>query len=702
MAIAPTILHPSFFILIFNIIIRFSITSSMTEAEALLSLKNSFTNSAALDNWIASTLPCAEDEQWEGVICYNGLVTGLRLGRMELSGKIDVDALLELKGLRTISLEDNSFAGPIPELNRIGYLKGIYMSRNKFSGHIPKEYFQKMNSLKKVYLSDNEFTGEVPLSLADVPTLLELHLENNQFSGVIPNLNSPALVEFNVSNNNLEGEVPKSLMRFSESSFLGNAGLCGEKFGTICGQTMMKKPVNAPDINNITQLNNHNNSNVYVSVPDQSKHRSLQIVGIVVTCVALIALAIFLFVRSRKEKEKEKSNEDGEKSGVESVNDCGESFEVQVSSNSICRSDISNNQAKSDNLAKKGSSNRRSSSQGSKGIGELVMMNEEKGVFSMSDLMKASAEVLGNGGFGSSYKAVMSNGVAVVVKRTRELNAMGKDGFDAEMKMIGRLHHWNVLTPLAFHYRKDEKLVISEYVPRGSLLYLLHGDKGPSHSELDWKTRLKIVQGIAKGMHYLHTKLSCDLPHGNLKSSNVLLGPDYEPLLMDYGFIHLVNPSSYSNTLFAYKSPEALQNNQISPRSDVYCLGVVILEIITGKFPSQYLSNGKGGTDLVQWVTSAISEGRELELLDPEIASKRDSLDDVKKLVYIGAACTESNPRKRLDMKEAARRIEEIKTNEVEHVQESRTIEVLPSFDGDDEESRKKGGTNSFGSKDNC
>ncbi|CAL5195781.1 unnamed protein product [Lathyrus oleraceus] len=685
----------------------------MTEAEALLNLKNSFTNSDSLNNWIASTLPCAEDGQWEGVICYNGLVSGLRLGGMGLLGKIDVDALLELKGLRTISLNDNSFVGSIPELNRIGYLKAIYLSRNKFSGHIPKEYFQSMKSLKKIYLSDNEFTGELPLSLAEVPTLVELHLENNQFSGIIPNLNNPVLLALNVSNNNLEGEVPEGLMRFNESSFLGNAGLCGEKFGKICGQTMMKKePVSPQEINNITQLNNHNNSNVYVSVPDQSKHRSLQIIGIVITCVALIALAIFLIVRSRKKKEKEKSNDDGEKSGLESGHDCGGSFEVQVSSNSISSNDISNNQVKRDNLSKKTSSSRRSSSQGSRGIGELVMMNEEKGVFGMPDLMKASAEVLGNGGFGSSYKAVMSNGVAVVVKRTRELNALGKDGFDAEMKNLARLHHWNVLTPLAYHYRKDEKLVISEYVPRGSLLYLLHGDKGPSHTELNWNTRLKIVRGIAKGMQYIHTNLSSsDLPHGNLKSSNILIGPDYEPLLMDYGFIHLVNPSNFANTLFAYKSPEALQHNQISPRSDVYCLGIVILEIITGKFPAQYLNNGKGGTDLVQWVTSSVSEGKELELLDPEIAKKRDSLEDMKQLVYIGAACTESNPRKRIDIMEAGRRIEEIKTNEVELVKESRTIEVFPSFgeDGygdssqgyDDEKvSRRKRGTNSFGSKD--
>ena len=644
----------------------------MSETEALLSLKNSFSNSDALNNWIANTLPCNEDDQWEGVVCYNGLVTGLHLSGMGLFGEIDIDALLELKGLRTISLMNNYFSGSIPELNRIGFLKAMYLSGNKFSGHIPKEYFQRMKSLKKVWLNNNEFTGEIPSSLGEIPQLVELNLENNQFSGNIPDLISPSLVKLNVSNNNLEGEVPASLMRFNESSFLGNSGLCGEKFGNICenGKPMQQTiPINNTQINN-NSTNIPNVSNVYMSVTDKNKYKSLQIIGIVLTSAVIISLAIVFIVKSRKKK-KEKSDFDDENVNF---NDSG-TFEVQVSSNSIS----SNGNPVKREVRK--TSSRRGSSHGSgKGIGELVMMNEEKGVFGLADLMKASAEVLGNGGFGSSYKAVMANGVAVVVKRSREFNALGKDGFDAEMKRIGRLKHWNVLTPLAYHYRKDEKLIISEYVPRGSLLYLLHGDRGPSHAELNWNTRLKIIKGIAKGMHYLHKELSSsDLPHGNLKSSNVLLGPEYEPLLIDYGFIHLVNPSSFNHTLFAYKSPEASQHNQISPRSDVFCLGVVILEILTGKFPSQYLNNGKGGTDVVQWVASAISEGREIELLDPEIASNRNSLDEMKKLVYIGHACTASNPQKRLDMMEAVRRIEEIKSNNNDN-HELRTIEILPSF----------------------
>ncbi|KAF2323639.1 hypothetical protein GH714_036433 [Hevea brasiliensis] len=213
--------------------------------------------------------------------------------------------------------------------------------------------------------------------------------------------------------------------------------------------------------------------------------------------------------------------------------------------------------------------------------------------------MKAAAEVLGNGGLGSSYKALLANGVAVVVKRLREMNALGRDGFDAEMRMLGRLKHANILPPLAFHFRKDEKLLIYEYIPKGSLLYLLH----------------------------------------------------------DFGYNTLANPSVVGQALIAYKAPEATQFG-VSPKCDVYCLGLIILEILTGKYPSQYLNNGKGGIDLVQWAETKISEGKEYDMLDPEIASSSNSVGEMRQLIHIGALCAASNPVQRLDLREAIQRIE--------------------------------------------
>ncbi|XP_047167834.1 pollen receptor-like kinase 3 [Vigna umbellata] len=687
MAIAPaTILRPTLMI-----IVTLPVIYSMTEAEALVSLKSTFTNAQLLNGWVAGSAPCSLDDQWEGVVCNNGLVTGLRLGGIGLVGEIHVDPLLELKGLRTISLNNNSFTGSMPEFNRIGFLKALYLQGNKFSGDIPQEYFQRMRSLKKVWLSDNQFTGNIPHSLTEISSLMELHLENNQFSGTIPDFKNPTLEDINLSNNKLEGEVPASLLRFSENRFSGNSALCGEKIGKTC-----EKPAEVPSPAPIDASDAAGDS----PVPHSST--PWEVAAIIVVSVVLVSIVVFFIVRTRKKKEEERFDILGNDANG------GGSVEVQVAT--TVKRDVDANTLPA---VKKSSSRRGSAASQSKGVGELVIVNDEKGVFGLPDLMRAAAEVLGNGSFGSSYKAVMANGVAVVVKRTREMNVLEKDGFDAEMRKLTSLKHWNILTPLAYHFRKDEKLVISEYVPKGSLLFSLHGDRGSSHTELDWPARMKVVGGIAEGMNYLHKELgSSDLPHGNLKSSNVLLGPDNEPLLVDYGFSGMVNPSSAAQTLFAYKAPEAAENGEISHSCDVYCLGVVILEILTGKFPSQYLSTGKGGTDVVQWVETAISEGRVAEVVDPEIANSRKSVGEMEQLLHIGAACTRSNPLQRLGMEEAFRRIDQVRS-ESGLVKGSRTTEVLPSLVDDYEDaqefesqghfdnSHRRHGTDSFGSVDN-
>lgn len=606
-------------------------TNSVTDSEALLKLKQSFTNAEALDSWRPETTACDEDNRWDGVVCANGVVTGVQLNGLNLSGKIDIDALVQIPGLRTLGIQFNAFSGPIPEFNRLGALKAIYLTGNGFSGEMSGDYFGKMDSLKKVWLSSNKFTGAIPVSLWHLRHLIELHLEGNQFSGTIPALEQPTLMSLNLSNNNLNGEIPQGLSRFNASSFRGNPGLCGEKLGNPCG--------------GITVPSSDNN--------DDSRMISYGV--LIASGVMLLLMCSGIYVLRRKQETE---------SDVMADEDLDGSVGVRISS--------ANKKELSASQKSTGSSRR-----GSNRIGDLVMVNNELGEFGLADLMKASAEVLGNGTLGSTYMAVMSNDLAVAVKRIKEMNKIGRDGFDADIRRLGRLKHKNILTPLAYHFRKDEKLLVYEYIPGGSLLYHLHADRGPSHAELNWPTRLKIIQGIAQGLGYLHTELSSfEVPHGNLRSNNVLLTLEYEPIVADYGYCSLISGQA-RESLLAYKSPEVVQYQQVSPKCDVYCLGVLILELITGKFPSQYSNSGTGGTDVVQWAKSAIAEGREAELYDPEIASSSDSRSEMEELLHVGAACTENNPEQRLDVREAIRRIEDI---QIAGYQSARSFNVLPSL----------------------
>ncbi|KAI4344629.1 hypothetical protein L6164_011833 [Bauhinia variegata] len=582
---------------------------SQQENEALLKLKQSFNNPASLSSWVPNSSPCVD--KWAGIICLNNIITGLHLTNFGLSGKIDIQALLEIRGLRTLSLVNNSFSGPMPEFNKLGALKTLLLTGNQFSGPIAADFFSTLDSLKKIWISSNKFSGNLPATLTELEFLIELHVENNEFSGPIPDMKQN-LKSVDFSNNKFEGQIPEGMAKYG-NSFAGNEGLCGKPLAKACNQPQT-----------------------------EMKENNWMMKAIVALTVFIALAALFLLIKPKRQDddfvvlEKERKN--------------NEVVQVHVPGS---------NHTKRSESGRKGGDSKRGSRNG---MGDLVMVNDGKGVFGLPDLMKSAAEVLGNGGMGSAYKAAMANDLSVVVKRVREMNKLNRDAFDAEIRKFGRIKHANILTPLAYLYRREEKLVVSEYVPKGSLLYVLHGDRGASHADLNWPTRLKIVQGIARGLAFLHSEFdSYDLPHGNLKSSNVLLGNDYQPLLNDYAFQPLMNPNTAVQAMFAFKTPDYTQYQQVSHKTDVYCFGIIILEMITGKFPSQYHSNGKGGTDVVEWVFSAISERRDAEVIDPEIASNAgSSLNQMLQLLQIGAACTESNPEQRIDLREAIRRLGEV------------------------------------------
>lgn len=436
---------PLFFILFSTICF------SQSDEEALIKLKKSFTG-GKLDNWVLGSGPCKK--KWVGVMCSGDNVTGLHLADMQLTGEVDIQALLQIRGLKAISFINNSFTGDIPDLHKLTNLRAIYLSKNKFSGTIPSNYFEKMDLLKKVWLDDNQFSGRIPESLVQLPNLMELHLESNQLSGQIPPLGYPGMVrDLNLSKNNLEGEVPYSYQKFNATSFEGNPDLCGSIVGKECD--------NGDDESGKKQES--------ASSPPEGKDGSgsgsnSKVIAISVgSVVAVVFLVIIVVLATKRRREDEFSilSKEPLKEEVLPVK------VPEVESTTRRKPSESNRRSRS---SKKGSSHG-----GKSGVTDLVMVNEEKGGFGMQDLMKAAAEVLGNGGLGSAYKAVMTNGLAVVVKRMKEMNRLGKEAFDAEMRRLGKLRHPNILTPLAYHFRREEKLIVSEYMPRGSLLYVLHG-----------------------------------------------------------------------------------------------------------------------------------------------------------------------------------------------------------------------------------
>ena len=424
--------------------------SSLSENDALLKFKKSLAHSEALDSWVPGSSPC--DGPWNGVICSHGIVTGLRLRSMGLSGKIDVEALMEIHGLRTVSFINNSFSGPLPAFNRLDSLKGIYLSANQFSGEIPSDYFSTMLNVRKLWLSQNRFTGRIPESVAKLTHVIELHLEDNQFSGPIPANLPRTLQSLGLSNNKLEGEIPKGLAKFKPEAFKGNDGLCGQPLAKKCEKASVALLPPPPPPSSSSPENER---------PNTSMSKVITVAGI-----ALIMVAVLVFTSRSSSRHRDEEFSILGKENMDQV------VEVQVSG-------MAATARKGLDSVKKGSgggANRKAAQNARANINDLMMINDEKGSFGMADLMRAAAEVLGNGGLGSAYKATMATGLSVVVKRMREMNRLGRDSFDAEIRKIGKIRHENILTPLAYHYRKEEKLLISEYVPKGSLLYVMHGN----------------------------------------------------------------------------------------------------------------------------------------------------------------------------------------------------------------------------------
>ncbi|KAG8653197.1 hypothetical protein MANES_06G178600v8 [Manihot esculenta] len=577
----------------------------------LLKFREALGNNTALRNWNSSVEPCDWNRSnWIGVICLNGTIWGLKLEGMGLNGMIDIDSLVHLTHFRTLSLMNNQFVGALPRINKLGKLKALYLSNNRFSGQIPDDAFQGMGSLKRVFIANNEITGHIPRSLSALPRLRELRLEGNQLQGHIPNFPQKRLKTVNLASNLLVGPIPETLSKMSPESFSGNKDLCGAPLLSCSSPiTIFRRKSNTSKI--------------------------IIIVILLLIILALMAVALVVFQRKRRSPQ------------------LGMKPSLSTNSNKIAPSYVAH-QVQGEVPAQGAAHSRRSDM--------LSFVRDDIQKFDLNDLLRASAEVLGSGTFGSSYKAAVGGGLALVVKRYRHMNNVGREEFHEHMRRLGRLRHPNLLRLTAYYYRREEKLLVYEFVENGSLASHIHGNHSLEKQGLDWPTRLRIIKGVAKGLSYVYSELPILVPHGHLKSSNVLLGPSMEPMLTDYTLRPVINPQQAHNLMIAYKSPEYAETGRTSNKTDIWSFGILILEILTGKFPENYLTPGyDSSADIATWVNKMVKEKRTSEVFDKEMKGTKDSKGEMINLLKIGLSCCERDVESRLDIKEVVEKIEQLR-----------------------------------------
>ncbi|KAL4586647.1 hypothetical protein LXL04_011288 [Taraxacum kok-saghyz] len=587
-------------------------SSNHPDLAPLLSFKSSSDVSNKLASWNNSSDPCHSSSKFYGVSCLHNRVTGLVLEGLNLHGRFD--SLASLVKLRVLSLKRNRLVGPIPDLSNLTSMKLLFLSYNQISGELPPS----LPSLFRLDLSHNKLEGSIPATLNRMTDLLTLRLEENQFSGSIEFLNFSNLQDFNISMNNVSGEIPASLAGFSYSVFLNNPALCGFPLlqcrePEIIAPDVASSPTSLPWTADVPGNKKPGNNG-------RSKISTLAIVAIIIGDVLVLTLvSLLLFCYFCRTSAEESTNE---KKNVQQVEKTVYPIPTATSFEK----------------------------------GRMVFFDGARR-FELEDLLRASAEMLGKGGLGTAYKAVLDDGYVVAVKRLKEVVTGGKREFDQQMEVLGSLRHPNVVSLKAYYFAKDEKLLVYDFMTNGNLFWLLHGNRGPGRTPLDWSTRLKIAAGAAKGLAFIHT--SVKLIHGNIKSTNILLDKSFNACVSDCGLSSFAPPTAALRSA-GYRAPELSSSNNRKPtqKSDIYSFGVLLIELLSGKCPS--MVDISGILDLPRWVQSVAREEWTAEVFDLELMRYKDIEEEMVQLMNIALSCTSGAVDKRPTMDHVVKMIDDV------------------------------------------
>ncbi|XP_020583190.1 LOW QUALITY PROTEIN: probably inactive leucine-rich repeat receptor-like protein kinase IMK2 [Phalaenopsis equestris] len=538
------------------------------------------------------------------------LLREITLNNNQLNGSIpeEIGSLLMLE---TLDISQNTIGGNFPaSLCNLSSLIRLNLAGNFLKGRLP-DSFDKLGNLSILSLKMNHLNGHLPSTIANLSNLTQLDLSNNNFIGHIPaSLSQLSKLKFlNVSDNNLSGRVPALLSeRFNYSSFIGNIQLCGYSSSTPCPLNPSLPPSSSPESHR-RRLN--------------TRDIILIVAGIAIAFLLLLCCVLFCFlIRKRANFGKQsKSMEGAEKAGPPAA-------------------------AELDTGGDSG--------------GKLVHFDGPF-VFTADDLLCATAEIMGKSTYGTVYKATLEDGNLVAVKRLREKIAKSQKEFEAEVNVLGKIRHSNLLALRAYYLGpKGEKLLVFDFMPNGSLAAFLHA-RGPD-TPINWPTRMSIAMGTARGLNHLHNNIN--IIHGNLTSSNVLLDDDHDVKIADYGLARLMTAAANSNVIatagaLGYRAPELSKLKKASTKTDVYSLGVIMLELLTGKSPG-YAMNG---VDLPQWVASIVNEEWTNEVFDLELMrdASGNAGDELLNTLKLALHCVDPSPTARPEVREVLRQLEEIK-----------------------------------------
>ncbi|XVF65947.1 hypothetical protein PTKIN_Ptkin09bG0291900 [Pterospermum kingtungense] len=557
-----------------------------------------------------------------GELPYNlGVLSSLlffNMSRNHLSGSIPA-GIGELKNTEVIDLSHNMLSGSIPlEIGKAVSLKELRLRRNFLSGKIPTQIVN-CSSLTTLILSQNNLSGSIPPAISNLSSLQYVDLSSNDLTGGLPKelANLSLLISFNISHNHLHGELPLGgfFNIIPTSSVSGNPSLCGSVVNRSCSNVHPDKPI---------VLNPNSSNSIGGSSPNHHRKK------IVLSISALIAIGAAAFIVI----------------GVVAI----------TVLNIHARSSMSRVPAA---LNLHGFEDFNFSPTNDPNYGKLVMFTGDADfVAGAHALLNKECEV-GRGGFGVVYRTILGDGRSVAIKKLTVSSLIkSQEDFEREAKKLGRIRHHNLVALEGYYLTPSLHLLIYEFVSSESLYKHLH-DNGTSRSCLSWRQRFNIILGMANGLAYLHRM---NIIHYNLKSTNILLDSFGDAKVGDFGLARLLPTldrcvlSSKIQSALGYMAPEfACKTVKITEKCDVYGFGVLVLEVITGKKPVEYMEDDV--VVLSDMVRRALEEGKMEECVDGRLRSNFPAEEAIP-VIKLGLICASQVPSNRPDMEEVVNILE--------------------------------------------
>ncbi|KAH6762880.1 Leucine-rich repeat protein kinase family protein [Perilla frutescens var. hirtella] len=550
-----------------------------------------------------------------------GSLQFLNMARNSFLGGIP-SSIGQLKILKFLDLSENELNGSIPlEIGALTSLDELRLEKNSLGGNIPLSIGDS-SSLKSLYLAHNEITGPIPASIAKLSYLQTVDFSFNQLTGTLPKqlANLVHLQLFNISHNQLQGELPAGSFfnTIAPSAVSGNPSLCGAAANRSC-PTVLPKPI----------VLNPNSTDATPTTIAESFGRGKKILSISALIAIGAAAAIVI--------------------GVITIT----VLNLRVRS-SMPHSAVALTFSGGDDFSKSPSTDGSS--------GKLVMFSGDPDFSTGAHALLNKDCELGRGGFGAVYQTMLKDGRSVAIKKlTVSSLVKSQEEFEREVKKLGKVHHANLVALDGYYWTPSLQLIIYEFVSGGNLYKHLH--EGSGENRLSWNERFNIILGAAKGLAHLH---QMNVIHYNLKSSNILVDSSGEAKVADYGLARLLPMldryvlSSKIQSALGYMAPEfACKTVKITEKCDVYGFGILVLEIVTGKRPVEYMEDDV--VVLSDMVRGALEEGKVEECVDGRLQGKFPAEEAIP-VMKLGLICTSQVPSNRPDMAEVVNILELIRS----------------------------------------